>query len=348
MRQTLFCLILSAISLPESAIAQEALEAEAQYTIQVTAPVDDMPDAFSISDASGVSPGAVISSSIQQVKGVNAPVQISVSDGGSFLLPGGSWQSTPATVENLQFFQVRLTAPSTFSATKAIVLTVGSRATTINISTAAADTTPDAFAFAAITGAELSTSVTSAAMTVAGINAAAPISITGGSYSINGGSFTSVAGTVSSGDSVRVQLTSLASYLSGKTATLTIGGVAAGFSVTTRAASTMPSAFTFGARVSTTMTGTKDSPIVTISGIEAGCATGTMAQGAYRVDTGATLTRSSHYWRKNSGTWGNASQTICNGDTVQAQVNVSAAGSAYIWWTSVTIGGRSATFEVQK
>jgi subtilisin family serine protease/N-acetylneuraminic acid mutarotase len=95
------------------------------------------------------------------------------------------------------------------------------------------DTTPDQFTFTAQTGVPLSTVITSNTITVSGINAAAPISITGGTYSINGGAYTSASGIVANGNTVTVQLTSSASYFTTTNAILTIGGVSGTFSVTT-------------------------------------------------------------------------------------------------------------------
>ena len=97
-----------------------------------------------------------------------------------------------------------------------------------------ADTTPDQFIFNYETGVSLNTMVTSNTITVSGINAAAPISITGGKYSINGGTYTNASGTVNNGDKVTVQQTSSDSYLTTTVATLTIGGVSDTFSVTTK------------------------------------------------------------------------------------------------------------------
>jgi hypothetical protein len=97
------------------------------------------------------------------------------------------------------------------------------------------DTTPDAFTFIAQTNASPNTVTTSNAINVSGITAAAPISITGGTFSINGGVYTNVAKTVSNGDTVTVRLTSSANYSTTTSATLTIGGVFGPFSVTTLA-----------------------------------------------------------------------------------------------------------------
>ncbi len=100
------------------------------------------------------------------------------------------------------------------------------------------DTTPNPFTFIDQTGVALNTVVTSNTITVAGINAAAPISITGGTYSVNGGAYTSTSGTVNNGNMVAVRVTSSGSNSTTVNATLTIGGVSDIFSVTTTAATT--------------------------------------------------------------------------------------------------------------
>ncbi len=95
------------------------------------------------------------------------------------------------------------------------------------------DFIPDAFSFTTQTGAALNTVATSGSITVAGIDSASPISIVGGTYKINSGSYTSSAGTVNNGDTVTLQRISSGSYSTLTTATLTIGGVAGAFGVTT-------------------------------------------------------------------------------------------------------------------
>ncbi len=88
--------------------------------------------------------------------------------------------------------------------------------------------------FAAQTGVQRGATLASSSLTVTNINAPASISIVGGEYSINGGAFTANPGTISSGQRVVVRQTSSANYATTTTATLTIGGVSAGFSVTTQ------------------------------------------------------------------------------------------------------------------
>jgi hypothetical protein len=95
------------------------------------------------------------------------------------------------------------------------------------------DTTPDQFIFNDQTNVALNSLIESNQITVAGIEAPADVSITGGEYSINGGAYTSLAGTVQNGQTVRVRQTSSTSYLTTTNATLTIGGVSDTFSVAT-------------------------------------------------------------------------------------------------------------------
>ncbi|MBD08637.1 MAG: hypothetical protein CMD70_07945 [Gammaproteobacteria bacterium] len=118
----------------------------------------------------------------------------------------------------------------------AVVLVTGCGGGSSGDSTTAADTTPNAFTFTDQTGVAVSTEVTSAAITVAGINAAAAISITGGTYQIGSGTFTSSAGTVTNGQTVKVKHTSSSSNNTATDTVLTIGGVSDTFTSTTVAA----------------------------------------------------------------------------------------------------------------
>jgi len=108
------------------------------------------------------------------------------------------------------------------------------QARTVTVAFTPLDTIPDAFSFTAQTGVALNTAVTSNTITVSGINAASSISITaGGSYSVNGGAFTTVSGTVNNGNTVAVRLTTSGSFSTQTCATLTIGGVQGSFCATT-------------------------------------------------------------------------------------------------------------------
>jgi len=83
-------------------------------------------------------------------------------------------------------------------------------------------------------GIEISTVALSNSVSVAGINWHSAISVSGGEYSLNGGTYLSAPGTVNNGDTVTLRQTSSASYSTRSDAVLTTGGVATAFSVTTR------------------------------------------------------------------------------------------------------------------
>lgn len=107
----------------------------------------------------------------------------------------------------------------------------------VDSGTNTADTTPDAFSFGAASNVATGSTQTSNAITVAGINAAAAISVSGGSYSVGcNGSFSTLASTITNGQTVCVQHTAAASNASTVSTQLTIGGVSATFSSTTVAA----------------------------------------------------------------------------------------------------------------
>lgn len=98
---------------------------------------------------------------------------------------------------------------------------------------APADTTPNAFSFTAATGVIPSATATSNTVQISGINTSTPISISGGEYQINGGSWVSTVGSIVNGNTVAVRGTASASLLTTTGPVLTIGGVSATFSITT-------------------------------------------------------------------------------------------------------------------
>ncbi|MEJ0098889.1 MAG: acid phosphatase [Pseudomonadota bacterium] len=100
------------------------------------------------------------------------------------------------------------------------------------------DVSPTPFAFTAVTNAPLASTQTSNAITVGDINKTAPVSITGGSYSVNGGAYTTTAGNVKAGDQITVQLVAAAAPATAKSVQLTVGDTTEPYSVTTVDANT--------------------------------------------------------------------------------------------------------------
>lgn len=90
--------------------------------------------------------------------------------------------------------------------------------------------------FGAAYGVALSTATISRKAYLRGISSGAAITASAGAeYSLDGGAFTSGAGTWGTTKQIRARITSSAEYETTVTATITIGGVAYAFPVTTMA-----------------------------------------------------------------------------------------------------------------
>lgn len=94
--------------------------------------------------------------------------------------------------------------------------------------TAAGDTTPDAFAFTDLTGQALGSTITSNSITVAGTDAPAVVTISGDPscvYKINSGSYTALEGEADATDTITLQVTTEGLYSDQFSCQLTVGGV---------------------------------------------------------------------------------------------------------------------------
>ncbi|MES0328195.1 MAG: hypothetical protein ABUK13_08395, partial [Gammaproteobacteria bacterium] len=177
----------------------------------------------------------------------------------------------------------------------------GESVTTDSSITTTTDTTPDAFTFVDQTDVALSTVIESATITITGIDSASAISISGGEYSIDSGAFTNLPGTVSNGQTVKVNHLSSATNATTVDTTLTIGGVSDIFSTTTVAAvDTTPDAFSFVDQTGVALSTLTESAAITVSGITAA----------------SNITVSSGEYSINSGAYTSAASTVTNGQTV--------------------------------
>ncbi len=218
------------------AACNAATNCSAQSTaVSVTTlpPPDTTPDAFSFTAQTGVARSTLTTSNTITVSGINTASPISIV-GGTYSIDGGTYTSATGTVNNGDTVMLQQTSSGSFSTLTTATLDIGGVSGAFDVTTLAEDTTPNAFSFIAQTNVALSTLTTSNIITVSGINTASPISIAvGGTYSIDGGTYTSATGTVNNGDTVMLQQTSSGSFSTLTTATLDIGGVDGAFDVTT-------------------------------------------------------------------------------------------------------------------
>ena len=127
---------------------------------------------------------------------------------------------------------VRVASAATLATTTSASVTIGGVSADFAVTTEAVDSTPDAFAFAAQSEVALDAVATSAPVTIAGINVPAAVHIVGGEYSIDNGPFVADDGEVSRGAALRVRLRASSTPGAASSATLSVGGVGADFSVT--------------------------------------------------------------------------------------------------------------------
>ena len=298
---------------------------------------DSTPDPFTFIDQTGVALSTVRTSNTITVSGINTAAAISITTGGEYKINTGSYTSYSGTVNNGDAVTVRQTSSGSYSTTTNTTLTIGGVSDTFSVTTWAApplpDTTPDQFTFIPQTNVPPNITVTSNTIKVSGINAAADISIIGGIYSINGGSYTSSSGTVNNGDTVTVRQISSASYPIKTDATLTIGGVSGTFSVTTWTTppppDTTPAQFTFTDQTGVALSTIITSNTIMVSGINA-ATTIAITGGTYSIK-GRSYT--------------SASGTVSNGDTVTVQL-ISSGNYSTTTNATLTIGGISDTFSV--
>jgi hypothetical protein len=219
---------------PQVGVVKE-FDPEAASTLELvsTNVVDSQPDPFSFNAVVSAPLGSQVISNAITVTGTTAPSPISVS-GGEYRINGGAWLTTAGSVINGQRVEVRATTPNVNNSSATTILMIGgaSAGFTVN-SPFVADTTPDVFGFTPQTKVSSGTSLTSNSVTVTGINVAVAVSVSGGSYSVNGGAFTSAPGTVRSGDTVTVRLTSPSTDNTRSCAAISIGDLQTPFCVTT-------------------------------------------------------------------------------------------------------------------
>jgi hypothetical protein len=212
--------------------------------IQVTASggdgSDSTPDAFNFTDQTGVAKNQQVISDPITVNDIDVVTPISVT-GGEYSIDNAAFTRDVGVVVNGNSVRVRHTSASIQLTTVDTTLTAGAVPDTFSSTTAIdqpIDNQPDPFRFTDIDSVALATIQTSNSVTILGIDTASAISIVGGQYSVNSQAFTSNAGSVVNGNTVRVQHTASSTAATRTDTTLSIGGISNTFTSTTDASTT--------------------------------------------------------------------------------------------------------------
>jgi OmpA-like transmembrane domain len=281
----------------------------------------------------------------QQVNAASTAQSVTVTEGnnGSATITSiavtGDYSQTnncPATLAALQTCTINVIFTPTALGSRNGTLTIQSNppasptaTSVVTLSGTGINSIPGPFSFTPLINVDPSSVQVSNSITVASTDVPAPISVsTGGQYSINGGTFTSVPGVVSPGALVQVQLTAASGYSASDSTVLTIGGVSSTFTVTTGAQPVLQGGFT-------PVTGAVAGSIQTSNAITV---IGTTIPAPISVSSGDE-------YSINGGPFTSAPGTVQPGDQVTVQM---IAPPTYNTTASavVTIGGVTSTYTV--
>lgn len=201
-------------------------------TFSVTTYTQDItPEAFSFAPRLDAELSTQHTSNLITVSGINSASEITIV-GGEYSIAESEFTPEPGTVLNGQTLFVRLTSSSEYSTEVSSTLTVGGVSAVFSVTTVD-DTTPNEFSFTPKTQASWNTQYESEQVIIDGINVPVPISITGGEYSIDGGDFVSIEGTISNGQALTVRLTSSTELETQLDAVVSVGDITGAYSVAT-------------------------------------------------------------------------------------------------------------------
>jgi len=294
-------------------------------------PVDTEPDPFTFAAADNVALATLVTSGAATITGIAAPARITVSGGQYSVGCTGTFTAAAGNVPDGSAVCVRHSSAALPGTSTVTTLNVGGVIGTFTSTTLPADTTPDPFSFTDQTGVAVSTPVVSGPVTITGINGAAPVSVTGGEYSVGcSGLFTDAPGSVGPAQTVCVRHLSAAGFLTATVTTLSVGGVTGTFSSTTAAPppDTTPEAFAFADRTGVALSAVVTSAPVTITGISAPAAV-SVAGGTYAVGCAEPF--------------GSTPGTVTGGQVVCVR-HTSPATNGAATNTTLTVGGISDTF----
>jgi hypothetical protein len=299
------------------------------FTSTTAGTADTSPDPFTFVDQTGVETSTLTTSAPVTIAGINNPAAISVTGGSYSIGCSSTYITTAGTILDGQTVCVRHTSAALGLTTTDTTLTVGDAQDVFTSTTRDADTTPDAFAFFDQVDVNPSVTITSAAVTINGINSPAPVSVAGGTYSVGcSATYIATPGTINNGQTVCVRHTSSATSGGVVNTTLTVGGVSDAFTSTTRVLDSTPDPFTFVDQAGVPLATVITSAAVVLTGYDVNAAV-SVTGGSYSIGCGSSFT-------SNAGTAAPGAR-ICVRHT-------SASLGGAVTNTVLTVGGVSDTF----
>jgi len=301
-----------------------------------------------------------------QITGIDSAVTFAKSSGdagfewqvtSSTTQPTSGWGTSSVSVSNNQYVHLKMTASSSYSTARSATFTIGSPAKTDTISTttkAAPNTVPTGWNdvtigdksgqdvdvsevwYADFDGTHTTTSP-GAGFAISGLGTSITVTTSGAGDAISkdGTNWTTTSLTMSNGETLYARITGSASYLTGRSQTITPGdGNAKAWTLTTK--DNKPSAFDLGDTSNTQATGTYYSNTITVAGLDAS----TSVTASLSSDAGS----GNFGYLKNGSTVANAANTTAaNGDEFQVS-HLTKTGNGTVTTTTLTLGSTSDSF----
>jgi len=293
---------------------------------------DTTPDDFSFGFERDIARSVTnIESKTITITGINVETTISI-DSGEYKINSGSWTSSDGNVSKDDNVTVRRDASDSFGDKNTSTVTIGGVSGKFSVFTVPEDTTPDIFTFSDVNDVNKSATPTveSNQVTINGINTPVLVSVSGGFYKIDGGSFTDEDSNITNAQSITLKAVPSDDYEATTTVTLRVGDVVATFNVTTMSdpfvPDTTPNEFSFDTLLNQEVS-TDVEANITVSGIN--------------IDTPVSITNGTYV--VNSG---GQDANVSNGDVITVtQTTSDEFDTEKI--TTLTIGGVSATFKTK-
>lgn len=239
----------------------------AQAVFAITVRDQDItPDAVTFTFLSDVNPGETQTSNAVTLTGFEGSQPVTVR-GGELQINNGGWVIS-GSVSSGDSVRLRHTASSDYDVTSATNLSVaGASFSSFTSRTRTQDVIPDAMVFSSLSDQEISSVVTSNAVTSAGFDGDANVTISQGEFQVNGGSWTTAA-TITAGDSLTLRQTTADDYETDTITTLMVNSESYTFTTTTKTQDTTPDTFTFTALTDVEPNTLQTSNAVTLAGFD--------------------------------------------------------------------------------
>ncbi|MFC3681423.1 beta strand repeat-containing protein [Bacterioplanoides pacificum] len=295
---------------------------------------DTEPDAFTFTSLSGSELGQNTCSDATTLTGFDGPLSSSISNG--WVLLNNAQQPTTGSfnVNPDDKLKVCQQAANAFMTDNITTLTLGTNpGITFTTTTRAADTTPDAPNFAAQTDVEPAQAIHSNEITLTGFDGQLPLRANNGAILIVNDTplAAGASANVSSGDRVKVRLTSASSF-GGQTSTvITLGSAQTTFAITVRDQDSTPDAVTFTSLSDANPGDTQTSNAVTLTGFE-GSQPVTVSGGELQINNGGWVSSGS----VSSGDSVRLRHTASSDFNTITVTNMTVAGAAFADFSSTT------------